>query len=81
MNVEKLVAIAEKCLSKSSPKAGISKEMLQDWCNLATAESDRLLISMLVAKTKRYPRSNKLHCMVFMISTTKRKRSIMQLVN
>lgn len=81
VNVGKLVAIAEKCLSKSSPKAGISKEMLQDLCNLSAAESDRLLIKCACCKGQRYPRSNLLHCMVFMISTTKRKRSIMQLVN
>ena len=50
VNVGKLVAIAEKCLSKSLPKAGISKEMLQDLCNLATAESDRLLIKYACCK-------------------------------
>ena len=50
VNVGKLVAIAEKCLSKSSPRAGISKEMLQDLCNLATAESDRLLIKYACCK-------------------------------
>ena len=50
VNVGKLVTIAEKCLSKSSPKAEISKEMLQDLCNLATAESDRLLIKYACCK-------------------------------
>ena len=50
VNVGKLVTFAEKCLSKSSPKAGISKEMLQDLCNLATAESDRLLIKYACCK-------------------------------
>ena len=43
VNVGKLVAIAEKCLSKS-------KEMLQDLCNLATAQSDKLLIKYACCK-------------------------------
>lgn len=50
VNVGKLVAIAEKCLSKPFPKAGILKEMLQDLCNLATAESYRLLIKYACCK-------------------------------
>ena len=50
VNVGKSVTIAEKCLSKSSPKAGISKKMLQDLCNLATAESDRLLVKYAPCK-------------------------------
>ena len=67
VNVAKLVTIAEKCLSKSSPRAGKSKEC----CTICVIWLLRSLIgfelSMLVTKAKRYPRSNLLHCMVFMI--------------
>ena len=55
-DVQRVVKLAEKCLSQSPSETGMSKAILQDLCNLASNESDRLLIKYACCKGQNLPK-------------------------
>ena len=50
MDVQRFARLAEKCLPQTQTKTVITKAMLKDLCNLASSESDRLLIKFACCK-------------------------------
>ena len=50
MDIHRFTRLAEKCLPQTLTKTVMTKAMLKDLCNLASSESDRLLIKFACCK-------------------------------
>lgn len=50
MDFQRFARITEQCLPQTSTRTGMTKAMLKDLCNLASLESDRLLIKFSCCK-------------------------------